>query len=186
MVVFDRHEQAEVSCRRSEHVGMLPGFPCLFIELPGAPVAVDAGLRSEFGIHRGVFVGFALNGKFEASAQNCQLLEFAEFLRVLDHQLRVEHAEMGKRVFGFLCRRVFKQSGQIPVAELLGHISEKEVFATGHAFSAEGGIEIALCSRAGEGGLCGGQLRLLRDQAWNFIISLSETNHSFIGCNVDK
>ena len=57
---------------------------------------------------------------------------------------------MGKGVFRFLSSRLAEQLGQLLVAQRLGHISEEQVFAVGHALAAKSSFEIGVGIGFGE------------------------------------
>jgi hypothetical protein len=110
----------------------------------GAAIAIAAGLGGELGVHGGVLVGFTLDGQFQAAGQHRLFGVFTEAGRIVDHQLRVEQAEVSEGVLGFLGGSVAKEFGQFGLAELFGHVGEEEIFAVGHALAAEGGLEIGV------------------------------------------
>ena len=108
------------------------------------------GLGGELRIHGGVLVGLAFDGEFEAAAEHGLFLLIAQGCRILDHQLRMQQAEMGKSVFRFLGGGIAEQLGQILVTQCLGYIGEEQVFAVGHTLATKSGLEIGLRIGFGE------------------------------------
>ena len=151
MVLLNRSEQAEVLGGCAKDAGVLFGFIDLFSEFRfSAAVAVAAGLSRKLRIHGGEFVGFTLDRQFQATAQHSLFLCIAEFADVVDHQLGMEQAEVGKGVFCLLGGGVAKQLRQFAVAELFGDVGKKQLFAVGHALATEGGFEIGVGRWRGE------------------------------------
>ena len=66
---------------------------------------------------------------------------------MVDHQFRVQQAEVRKGVFRFLRCGVTKQLGQVFMAQLFGYIRKEQVFAVGHALAAESGFEVGVGGR---------------------------------------
>ena len=101
MVLFDWREKAKVFGRCFKDASVFFGFAGLFVELRFCSViAIVAGLRSKFRIHRGVFVGFAFDGKLKAAAEQDLFVVVAERAGVADYELRMEQPKVSK---GVLC-----------------------------------------------------------------------------------
>ena len=71
-------------------------------------------------------------------------------LGVAEHELRMEQAEVSKRVLCFLGGGVAEELGEIGAAEFLGDISKEQVLAICHAFAAKGGFDVGLGGRLGK------------------------------------
>ena len=94
MVLFDGCEQPEVLGSCFEDACVIFGFAGLFVELRfSSVIAIVAGLLSKLRIHRGVFVGFAFDGKLKAAREQGLFVVVAERTGIADHKLRMEQAE---------------------------------------------------------------------------------------------
>jgi len=143
VVLLHGGEQAEIAGSGFEDPGVFLGFVDLLVEFRhGLGIAIPLGLGGKGGVHHLEFVGLAFDRQFQAARQEGVLGFLVEGVGVLDHQLGVQQPEVGKGVLGFLLGGLAEQPRQVAVAELLGQISEKQVFAVGRAFAAKGRFEV--------------------------------------------
>ena len=143
VVLLHGGEQAEIAGSGFEDPGVFLGFVDLLVEFRhGLGIAVPLGLGGELGVHHLELVGLTFDRQFQAARQEGVLGLLVQGIWVLHHQLGVQQPEVGKGVLGFLLGGLAEQPRQVAVAELLGQIGEKQVFAVGHALAAKGRLEV--------------------------------------------